>query len=79
MRKEDKRKAREKGRYTQLNPESQRIARRDKKAFLDEQFKETEGNNRMEKTGKFKEPRFLKFLEDLKSSMELEISREHVM
>ena len=79
MRKEDKRKAREKGRYTQLNPESQRIARREKKAFLDEQFKETEGNSRMEKTRKFKEPHFLKFFEDLKSSMELEILREHVM
>ena len=50
MRKEDKRKAREKGRYTQLNPESQRIARREKKAFLNEQCKEIEENNRMGKT-----------------------------
>ena len=69
----------EREKHTQLNAEFQRIARREKKAFLDEQFKETEGNSRMEKTRKFKEPHFLKFFEDLKSSMELEISREHVM
>ena len=37
-------------RYTQLNAEFQRIARRDKKAFLNEQCKEAEDNNRMEKT-----------------------------
>ena len=40
----------EKDRYTHLNAEFQRIARRDKKAFLSDQCKETEGNNRMEKT-----------------------------
>ena len=40
----------EKERYTHLNAEFQRIARRDKKAFLSEQCKETEENNRMEKT-----------------------------
>ena len=34
-------------RYTQLNTEFQRIARRDKKAFLSEQCKEIEENNRM--------------------------------
>ena len=34
-------------RYTYLNAEFQRIARRDKKAFLSEQYKETEENNRM--------------------------------
>ena len=33
----------EKGRYTHLNAEFQRIARRDKKAFLSEQCKEIEG------------------------------------
>ena len=33
-----------------MNAEFQRIARRDKKAFLSDQCKETEGNNRMEKT-----------------------------
>ena len=40
----------EKERYTHLNAEFQRIARRDKKAFLSEQCKEIEENNRMEKT-----------------------------
>ena len=37
----------EKERYTHLNAEFQRIARRDKKAFLSDQYKETEENNRM--------------------------------
>ena len=37
-------------RYTQLNAEFQRIARRDKKSFLSEQCKEIAGNNRMGKT-----------------------------
>ena len=40
----------EKGRYTHLNAEFQRIARRDKKAFLSDQHKEIEENNRMGKT-----------------------------
>ena len=40
----------EKDRYTHLNAEFQRIARRDKKAFLSEQCKEIEENNRMGKT-----------------------------
>jgi len=40
----------EKERYTHLNAEFQRIARRDKKAFLSEQYKDTEENNRMGKT-----------------------------
>ena len=40
----------EKERYTHLNAEFQRIARRDKKAFLNNQCKETEENNRMGKT-----------------------------
>ena len=40
----------EKERYTHLNAEFQRIARRDKKAFLHEQCKELEENNRMGKT-----------------------------
>ena len=43
----------EKERYTHLNSEFQRIARRDKKAFLTDQCKETEGNNRMGKTRDF--------------------------
>ena len=48
-----RRKAKNKGekeRYTHLNAEFQRIARRDKKAFLSNQCKEIEENNRMGKT-----------------------------
>ena len=55
----------EKERYTHLNAEFQRIARRDKKAFLSDQCKEIEENNRMER---------LKI-----SSRKLEIPREHFM
>ena len=40
----------EKERYTHLNAEFQRIARRDKKAFHSDQCKEIEENNRMRKT-----------------------------
>ena len=40
----------EKERYTHLNEEFQRIARRDKKAFLSDQYKEMEEKNRMGKT-----------------------------
>ena len=42
-------KQREKERYKHPNAEFQRIARRDKKAFLSEQCKEIEDNNRMKK------------------------------
>ena len=55
----------EKERYTHLNAEFQRRARRDKKAFLSDQCKEIEENNRMGKT------------RDL--FKKLEISREHFM
>ena len=55
----------EKKRYTHLHAEFQRIARRDKKAFLHDQCKEIEENNRRER------------LEV--SSRKLEISREHVI
>ena len=55
----------EKERYTHLNAEFQRIARRDKKAFLREQCKEIEENNRTGKT------------RDL--FRKLEIQREHFM
>ena len=41
----------EKERYTHLNAEFQRIARRNKKAFLSDQCKEIEENNKMGKTG----------------------------
>ena len=50
---EEKREAKSKGereRYTQLHAEFHRIARRDKKAFLNEKCKETEENNSMRKT-----------------------------
>ena len=40
----------EKERYTHLNAEFQRLARRDKKVFLSDQCKEIEENNRMGKT-----------------------------
>ena len=53
----------EKERYKHLNTEFQRIARRDKKGFFSNQFKEIEEKNRMGKT------------RDL--SRKLEISREH--
>ena len=41
---------RRKEEYTHLNAEFQRLAKRDKKAFLRDQCKETEENNRMRKT-----------------------------
>ena len=41
----------EKERYTHLNAEFQRIARRDKKAFINDQCKNIEENNRIGKTG----------------------------
>ena len=51
----------EKERYTNLNTEFQRIARRNKKTFLSEQYKEIEGNNRMGKSrGLFKKIRATK-------------------
>ena len=46
-----------KERYTHLNAEFQRIARRDKKVFLSDQCKEIEENNRMGKTRDFKKIR----------------------
>ena len=56
----------EKERYTHLNAEFQRIARRDKKAFLSDQCKEIEENHRMEK--------------DQRSLQEkLEVPRKHFM
>ena len=47
---EKRREAKEKRRYTHLNAEFQRIAKRNKKAFLSEQCKEIKENNRMVKT-----------------------------
>ena len=50
MRRREAKSKGEKERYKHLNAEFQRIARRDKKAFLNDQCKEIEGNNRMGKT-----------------------------
>ena len=50
QRKEEKLKAKEKREDIHLNSEFQRIARRDKKAFLSDKCKEIEENNRMGKT-----------------------------
>ena len=47
MKRREVKSKREKERYTQLNAEFQRIARRDKKDFLSDQCKEIEENNRM--------------------------------
>ena len=56
----------EKDRYTHLNAKFQRIARTDKKAFLTDQCKEIEENNRVGKTREI-------------SSRKSEIPREHFM
>ena len=50
MKRREAKSKREKERYTHLKAEFQRIARRDKKAFLRDQCKEIEENNRMGKT-----------------------------
>ena len=64
MRKEEKQKANEKERYKHLNAEFQRIARRDKKAFLSDQCKEIEENNRM---GNIRDP--VKKIRDTKRTL----------
>ena len=50
MKRRDVKSKGKKERYTHLNAEFQRIARRDKKAFLSDQCKEIEENNRMGNT-----------------------------
>ena len=50
MKRREAKSKREKERYSHLKVEFQRTARRDKKAFLSDQCKETEENNRMGKT-----------------------------
>ena len=50
MKRRELKSKREKERYSHLNAEFQRIARRDKKAFLSDQCKDIEENNRMGKT-----------------------------
>ena len=53
------------GRYTPMNAEFHRIARRDKKVFLNEQCKEIEGKNRMGRVEIY--------------SRKLEIAKKHFM
>ena len=61
MKRREVKSKREKEIYTQLNAEFQKIARRDKKAFLSDQCKEIEENNRMGKTSNlFKKIRNIK-------------------
>ena len=50
MKRREVKSKRDKERYTHLNAEFQRIARRDKKVFLSDQCREIEENNRMGKT-----------------------------
>ena len=58
----------EKERYTHLNEEFQRIARRDKKAILSDQCKETEENNRIGKTRDF-----FKKIKDIKGTFHIKM------
>ena len=60
----------EKERYTHLNADFQRITRRDKKAFLSDQCKEIEENNRVEKARDL-----LKKIRDTKGSCKVEHNR----
>ena len=67
MKRPEAKSEREKERYTHLNAEFQRIARRDKKPFLSHQCKEIEENNRMGKT------RDLKKIRDTKGTFHAKI------
>jgi len=60
----------EKERYTYLNTEFQRIARVNKKAFLTDQFKEIEENNRMGKTSR----KVFKKIQDTKGTLHVKMS-----
>ena len=62
----------ERERYTHLNAEFQRIARRDKKVFLSDQCKEIEENNRMGKTRDL-----FKKIRDTKGTYQGNISCKH--
>ena len=59
----------ERERYSQLNAEFQRIARREKNAFLREQCKEIEENNKMGKTRDL-----FKKIKDTKGNFQMEMS-----
>ena len=65
----------EKERYTHLNAEFRRVARRDKKAFLSDQCKEIKENNRMGKTREL-----FKNIRNTKGTFhaKMEIGRAHV-
>ena len=60
----------EKEKYNHLKAEFQRIARRDKKAFLSDQCKEIEENNRMGKTR-----HLFKIIRDTKGTLHMDITR----
>ena len=64
----------EKERYTHLNAEFQRIARRDKKAFLSDQCKEIKENNKMGKTRDL-----VKKMRDTKGTFHAKIDRKSVV
>ena len=74
----------EKERYTHLNAEFQRIARRDKKAFLNDQCKEIEENNRMGKSrDHFKRIRvtkgiFHEWMDTLKDRNDMDLTEEDI-
>ena len=59
----------EKERYTYLSAESQRIAKRDKKAFLSNQCKEIEENNRMGKTRDLKDKEIWRYQGNISEKM----------
>ena len=73
----------EKDRYSHLNAEFQRIARRDKKAFLSDQCKEIGENNRMGKTRDlFKKIRHTKgthFMGSIKDRNGMDLSKAEVL
>ena len=68
MKRREAKSKREKERYKHLNAEFQRITRRDKKAFLRDQCKEIEENNRMGKTRDL-----FKKIRDIKGTFHIEM------
>ena len=69
----------EKERYKHLNAEFQRVARRDKKAFLSDQRKEIEENNRMGKTRDLKKMRDTKGTFHALQKEESKIHLQHLL
>ena len=70
MKRREAKSKREKERYKHLKAEFQRIARRDKKAFLSDQCKEIVENNRMGKTRDL-----FKKIRDTKGTLHMDITR----